>query len=220
MRDQITVFGRVQVDNLMKLHSEGTGRVDRLDRLLDEVRACRICASELPLGPRPVLRAAASARLLIVGQAPGTRVHESGIPWNDASGTRLRDWLALESEAFYDTARVAIVPVGFCYPGRQPSGGDRPPRPECAPRWHDPLLALLPRIRLTLLVGAFAQARYLGPRRKRSLTETVRGFRDCLPQYLPIPHPSWRTNHWQRRNPWFETELLPELRARVRAAIG
>jgi uracil-DNA glycosylase len=196
------------------------GRVDALDRLLGEVRACRICASELPLGPRPVLRAAASARLLIVGQAPGTRVHETGIPWNDASGERLRDWLALDSEAFYDTARVAIVPMGFCYPGRQPRGGDRPPRPECAPQWHDPLLALLPQIRLTLLVGAFAQAHYLGARRKRTLTETVRDFRDYLPQYLPIPHPSWRTNHLQRRNPWFETDLLPELRSRARAAIG
>ena len=194
--------------------------VDSLDQFLGEVRACRICEAELPLGPRPVLRAAASARLLIVGQAPGTRVHETGIPWNDASGERLRGWLALDSEAFYDTARVAIVPMGFCYPGRQPSGGDRPLRPECAPQWHDPLLALLPQIRLTLLVGAYAQARYLGPRRKPSLTETVRGFRDHLPQYLPIPHPSWRTNHWQQRNPWFETELLPELRARVRAAIG
>lgn len=196
------------------------GRADPLDRLLGEIRACRICASELPLGPRPVLRAAASARLLIVGQAPGTRVHETGIPWNDASGERLRGWLALDPEAFYDTARVAIAPIGFCYPGRQPGGGDRPPRPECAPRWHDPLLARLPRIRLTLLVGAFAQARYLGPRRQRTLTETVRGFRDYLPRTLPIPHPSWRTNHWQRRNPWFDTELLPELRARVRAAIG
>jgi uracil-DNA glycosylase len=196
------------------------GRVDALDRLLGEVRACHICASELLLGPRPVLRAAASARLLIVGQAPGTRVHETGIPWNDASGERLRDWLALDSEAFYDTARVAIVPMGFCYPGRQPRGGDRPPRPECAPQWHDPLLALLPQIRLTLLVGAFAQAHYLGARRKRTLTETVRDFRDYLPQYLPIPHPSWRTNHLQRRNPWFETDLLPELRSRARAAIG
>jgi uracil-DNA glycosylase len=188
-----------------------------LEELLGRVRACRLCAAELPLGPRPVLRAGAAARLLIVGQAPGTRVHETGIPWNDRSGERLRAWLGLAPAAFYDEARVAIVPMGFCYPGRDPRGGDNPPRPECAPLWHPPLTAALPAVELTLLVGLYAQARYLGPRRKGSLTETVRAWRDYGPDLCPLPHPSWRNTAWLRKNPWFEVELLPELRARVAA---
>ncbi|MFQ6017919.1 MAG: uracil-DNA glycosylase family protein, partial [Kiloniellaceae bacterium] len=156
-----------------------------LDALLREVRACRVCAAHLPLGPRPVLRARATARLLIVGQAPGTRVHETGIPWNDPSGDRLRAWLDLGRETFYDEARIAIVPMGFCYPGRNPRGGDNPPRPECAPLWHPPLLAALPKIALTLLVGTYAQAFYLGRRRKKTMTETVKAWRDYLPDFLP-----------------------------------
>jgi uracil-DNA glycosylase len=188
-----------------------------LEELLGRVRACRLCAAELPLGPRPVLRAGAAARLLIVGQAPGTRVHETGIPWNDRSGERLRAWLGLAPAAFYDEARVVIVPMGFCYPGRDPRGGDNPPRPECAPLWHPPLTAALPAVELTLLVGLYAQARYLGPRRKGSLTETVRAWRDYGPDLCPLPHPSWRNTAWLRKNPWFEVELLPELRARVAA---
>ena len=190
-----------------------------LSALLAEVRACRLCAAELPLGPRPVLRARPGARLLIVGQAPGTKVHESGIPWNDKSGERLRDWLQTAPEVFYDEARIAIVPMGFCYPGREDRGGDKPPRPECAPTWHPRLQAALPRVELTLLVGLYAQARYLGARRKANLTETVRAWRDYLPAYLPLPHPSWRNTAWLKRNPWFEAELLPELRTRVRALI-
>ncbi|MEX0809392.1 MAG: uracil-DNA glycosylase family protein [Dongiaceae bacterium] len=178
-------------------------------------RACAICADHLPLGPRPVFRVSASARLLIVGQAPGTKVHESGIPWNDASGERLRDWLRLDRERFYDESRVAIVPMGFCYPGTDSRGGDLPPRKECAPAWHPTLLALMPAIELTLLVGSYAQMRYLGAARKATLTETVREFRDYTPRYLPLPHPSWRNTGWLKRNPWFETELLPYLRRRV-----
>lgn len=189
------------------------------DALLAEVRACRHCAAELPLGPKPVLRAQPGARLLIVGQAPGTKVHASGIPWNDPSGVRLRDWLAIDPETFYDERRVAIVPMGFCYPGRDARGGDRPPRPECAPLWHPRIRPALPAVELTLLVGAYAQAYYLGARRKASLSETVAAFRDYLPELLPLPHPSWRNTAWLKRNPWFEAELLPELRARVRTLI-
>lgn len=190
-----------------------------LNELLAEIRQCRLCESDLPLGPRPVLRAAASARLLIVGQAPGTKVHASGIPWDDPSGERLRDWLHIEREAFYDPARVAIVPMGFCYPGRLPKGGDKPPRPECAPTWHPPLLDLLPHIELTILAGAYGQKRFLGAKRGKTLTETVRAWRDHGPQFMPLPHPSWRTVGWQKHNPWFDEEVLPELRCRIRALV-
>jgi len=186
-----------------------------LEALLKEVRACTVCAAHLPLGPRPVLRAKVTSRLLIVGQAPGTRVHETGVPFNDRSGDRLRDWLALSRDQFYDDSRIAIVPIGLCYPGRDAAGGDKPPRPECAPLWHPKLRAALPRIALTLLVGRYAQGFYLGARRKRSVAETVRAWGDYLPEFLPLPHPSWRNTAWLRRNPWFEAELVPELRARV-----
>jgi uracil-DNA glycosylase len=193
---------------------------ESLDDLLARVRACRLCEAHLPLGPRPVLRAQAGARLLIVGQAPGTKVHATGIPWNDPSGERLRDWLQTPPEVFYDEARVAIVPMGFCYPGRDPRGGDLPPRPECAPAWHPPLQQALADVHLTLLVGSYAQAYYLGRRRKRTMTETVRGFRDYLPDFLPLPHPSWRNTAWLKRNPWFEDELLPVLRERVAGLLA
>lgn len=186
-----------------------------LAAVLAAARACRVCAAHLPLGPRPVLRAAASARLLIIGQAPGTRVHETGIPWNDRSGDRLRDWLAVDREVFYDEGRIAIVPMGFCYPGRDTRGGDKPPRPECAPLWHPPVRAALSRVQLTLLVGQYAQGHYLGRRRQGSLTATVRAWADTGPDVLPLPHPSWRNTGWLKKNPWFEAELLPELRARV-----
>ena len=210
-----------------------------LPALLAEIRACTHCAAHLPLGPRPVLRASETARLLIVGQAPGTRVHESGIPWNDRSGERLRAWLGMAPEIFYDESQVAIVPMGFCYPGRlggpqevvgtgfpvrssdrpaSSKGGDAPPRPECAPLWHDRVLALLPEVTLTLLVGSYAQARYLGARRSATLTETVRRHAEFLGEgLLPLPHPSWRTTGWEKRNPWFVAELLPVLRAELAA---
>lgn len=189
-----------------------------LAALLARVRACRICADTLPLGPRPVLRARASARLLIVGQAPGTKVHESGIPWNDRSGDQLREWLAVDREKFYDESRIAIVPMGFCYPGVDPRGGDNPPRPECA-AWHEPVLAQLPNVALVLLVGMYAQRHYLGAARKRTLTDTVAAWRDYGPRYLPLPHPSWRNLHWRRRNPWFEAEILPALRRQVHGLL-
>jgi len=190
-----------------------------LEALLARVRACRECAAHLPLGPRPVLRASATARVLIVGQAPGTKVHESGVPWDDPSGVRLRDWLDLDKATFYDEARIAIVPSGFCYPGRHERGGDLPPRPECAPLWHEPLLARMPGIAVTLLVGQYAQAYYLGKRREKTLTETVKRWRDFAPEYFPTPHPSWRSTNWLRKNPWFEAEALPDLRARVHALL-
>ena len=187
--------------------------------VLAAARACRVCAAHLPLGPRPVLRAAVTARLLIIGQAPGTRVHASGIPWNDPSGDRLRDWLGLDRETFYDERRIAIVPMGFCYPGRDARGGDLPPRPECAPLWHPPLRAALAGVELTLLIGQYAQAHYLGRDRRRSLTETVRAWADYGPAFLPLPHPSWRNTAWLKNNPWFAAELLPHLRAQVRRLI-
>jgi uracil-DNA glycosylase len=185
-----------------------------LDRLLKEVRACRRCEPELPLGARPVLRAHPAARVLIVGQAPGTRVHATGIPWNDPSGDRLRAWLDVDREAFYDETRFAIIPTGLCYPGRGRSG-DRPPPPRCAPLWHPRLRALLPNIGLTLLIGRYAQAFYLGARRKPTLTATVHAWREYLPQFLPTPHPSPRNTHWLQQNPWFEHEVLPALRERI-----
>ena len=183
-----------------------------LAAVMAEARACRVCEAHLPLGPRPVVRASTSARLLIIGQAPGTRVHETGIPWNDPSGDRLRDWLGLDRDAFYDESRIAIMPMGFCYPGIDKNGGDKPPRPECAPLWHDRILALMPAVELTLLVGMYAQRRYLGRRARRTLTDTVRAWQDYLPDYLPLPHPSWRNTVWLRKNPWFEAEIIPYLR--------
>jgi uracil-DNA glycosylase len=188
-----------------------------LARVMDEARACRVCAAHLPLGPRPVLRGRASARLLVLSQAPGTRVHETGLSFNDRSGDRLRAWLAIEREDFYDEERVAIVPMGFCYPGRYADGGDLPPRPECAPLWHARVLARLPKLELTLLVGSYAIDYYLKPR--ASMTETVRRWREHLPRYFVLPHPSWRTTAWERKNPWFADELLPELRRRVAALL-
>lgn len=187
-----------------------------LNALLEEIRTCTHCAAHLPLGPRPVIRAETSASIMIIGQAPGTKVHESGIPWNDRSGERLRDWLQVEDEIFYDERHIAIMPMGFCYPGVLPKGGDKPPRPECAPLWHARVLEQLPNVKLTLLVGAYAQARYLGAARSKTMTDTVRNFAVHSAGGLwPLPHPSWRTIGWQKRNPWFEDELLPGLRRRV-----
>ena len=193
---------------------------ETLEQAMAAARACRICADHLPLGPRPVFRVSRTARLLIVGQAPGTIVHETGIPWNDRSGDRLRDWLAVDHAAFYDESRVAIVPAGFCYPGRDPRGGDLPPRPECAPAWHARLFAHMPGIALTLLVGQYAQALYLGKTRKATLTATVAAWRDYPPETMPLPHPSWRNTAWLKKNPWFEADLLPVLREKTRALVA
>jgi len=187
-----------------------------LDKLAAEIRRCRAC-TDLPLGPRPVFRASATARVLIAGQAPGTKVHETGIPWNDPSGDRLRQWLSMTREAFYDEQTIAIVPMGFCYPGRLPGGGDAPPRPECAPLWRRRLLALMPDVRLTLLVGSYAQVDALGP---GAMTDRVHRFRAFLPEFFPLPHPSWRTTGWERRNLWFGQEVLPALRDAVAMALG
>jgi uracil-DNA glycosylase len=192
---------------------------EALDALLKQVRACRICEAELPLGPRPVLRARSSARLLIASQAPGLRVHKSGIPWDDPSGDTLREWLGLSKERFYDESQVAILPMGFCYPGRSERGGDLPPRKECAAHWHAKLLAELPNLRLTLLVGQYAQRYYLGERMKRTLTESVKAYEEYLPEYWPIPHPSGRNVFWHEANPWFESEVVPRLREAVQRVL-
>jgi uracil-DNA glycosylase len=189
-----------------------------LKTLLTEIRACQVCAAHLPHPPNPIVRARAQARLLLVGPAPGRRVNETGIPWNDPSGDALREWLQMTREEFYDERNIAIVPSGFCYPGTG-KGGDLPPRPECAPLWHPPLLRALPKIELTLLIGSYAQAYYLQDRCKASLTETVKSYAEYLPLYLPLPHPSPRNRLWLKRNPWFAEEVLPLLRARVARAL-
>jgi len=188
------------------------------DILRGEIAACTVCAPYLTAGPRPVVRFSTTARILIIGQAPGARVHASGVPWDDDSGNRLRDWTGLSSADFYNPAKVALVPMGFCYPGKGASG-DLPPRPECAPLWHDRVLKLLPSDRLTLLVGQYAQARYL-PKGRNNLTETVRSFRGFGDALFPLPHPSWRSVGWMKRNPWFESEVRPALLAAVKAKLA
>ena len=180
------------------------------ERLAEEIAGCRTCVAHLPHGVRPVASFSPTARLLIIGQAPGSKVHETGIPWDDRSGDRLREWTGLSKEQMYDPSRVALVPMGFCYPGKA-SGGDMPPRPECAPQWHERVLDVLPEDRLTLLVGTYAQAHYLPQARKLSMTERVRRFREFLPRFLPLPHPAWRSAIWMKQNPWFEAEVLPVL---------
>lgn len=188
--------------------------------LLSQVRACRLCEPDLPYGPRPVVQADPSARILIIGQAPGRKVHHSGRPWDDSSGERLRQWMSIAPDVFYDPRRIAIMPMGFCYPGARAAGhGDRAPMQRCAPTWHAGLLAQLPNLRLTLLIGQFAQAYYLG-RRHRTMTETVKDFGSLGPGLLALPHPSWRVTSWMRKNPWFETGILPHLRACIDQALS
>lgn len=183
--------------------------------LKTEIAACTFCSEQLQAGPRPIVQFSATARLVIIGQAPGKKVHESGIPWDDASGERLRQWTGLSLSEFYDASKVALVPMGLCYPGTGVSG-DLPPRPECAPLWHDRVLGALPADRLTLLVGSYAQQRYLPASKKQSLTERVRAFASFGPEFLPLPHPSWRSTGWMARNGWFETDVLPKLQRTVR----
>ena len=190
-----------------------------LPKLLKEVRACTVCKDELPLGPRPVLTVHRNARVLIVGQAPGLKVHQSGTPWDDASGDRLRAWMGLSREQFYDPKRVALLPMGFCYPGKGKSG-DLPPRKECAPLWHADLLAHMPHVALTLVVGLYAQAHYLEGERPATLTETVKAWKSFLPRRVPLPHPSPRNNIWLKKNPWFERDLVPVLQRRVRRVLA
>ncbi|HEU0060319.1 MAG TPA: uracil-DNA glycosylase family protein [Hyphomicrobiaceae bacterium] len=205
------------------------GRGRELRRLLLEISACRICRDDavgtpLPHEPRPVLRPSPTARLLIASQAPGVRVHASGVPFSDASGDRLRAWLALTPEEFYDSRRIAIVPMGFCFPGHDAAGGDLPPRRECAANWHRRLFAAMPQLELILAVGGYAQRWHLGPTAARGMTAAVRGWRELIasavqPRRLALPHPSWRNNAWLAANPWFERELLPWLRAEVRGLL-
>ena len=205
---------------------------DDLSAILAGIRACRICrdrpadaARPLPHEPRPVCIPSSSARILIAGQAPGTRVHASGVPFTDPSGVRLRAWLGVGEDVFYDVARVAIVPMGFCFPGLDAKGGDLPPRPECAPAWQDRLMRAMPQVELVLAVGQYAQRYHLGPLRRANLTETVAAWREIVvatgrPAILPLPHPSWRNTMWLKRNPWFEAELLPFLRGEVTRLTG
>ena len=190
----------------------------RFDDLLHRVRACSVCAEHLPHGPRPVLQAHPSARLLIAGQAPGRKVHASGVPFDDVSGERLRDWVGVSREIFYDPHQVAILPMGFCYPGTG-RAGDLPPRPECAPTWRAALLAGMPHIRLTLVIGQYALAHHL-PTDPRALTDVVKAWRDLPPALMVLPHPSPRNNPWLKKHPWFETECVPQLRQRVAAALS
>ncbi|MBY0281749.1 MAG: uracil-DNA glycosylase family protein [Alphaproteobacteria bacterium] len=182
---------------------------------LNDIRACTLCEKFLPFGARPVVRANPSCRLLIIGQAPGNLVHQTGIPFNDPSGDRLRNWLYIDRATFYDDSRIAIMPMGFCYPGKNPKGGDNPPRPECASHWHKKLMEQLTAVELTLLVGRYSQLYYLGEKAKKSGTETIMAWSEYLPKFFPLPHPSWRNNAWLRKNPWFEKEVLPCLRERV-----
>ncbi|HEY8352825.1 MAG TPA: uracil-DNA glycosylase family protein [Sphingomonadales bacterium] len=193
--------------------------MEDLEQILDEIRACSRCA-DLPLGPRPVLRASRTARIAVCAQAPGTRVHNTGLPFNDPSGDRLRDWMGIDRDLFYDNARINIIPMGFCYPGRDPRGGDRPPRPECSATWHPRLFAALPQPELLLAIGRYAQDYHLGPRAKPTLTETVKAWRDYWPRVIPLPHPSPRNYGWLKRNPWFEEEVVPALRAAVARVLA
>ena len=187
---------------------------DAARRLRAEIARCAVCAPFLPAGPRPIVQFSATATILIIGQAPGAKVHASGVPWQDDSGERLRAWTGIDAADFYDPAKVALMPMGFCYPGKK-AGGDLPPRPECAPLWHHQILAQLPPDRLTLLVGSYAQAAYL-PKPRQSLTDAVRDFARFGPGTIPLPHPAWRATLWMRKNPWFEETLLPVLQAGVR----
>lgn len=187
-------------------------------QLLSEIRKCRVCEEHLPCGPRPILVAHQLAPILIVGQAPGRRVHETGIAWNDPSGNRLREWLGVERETFYDETKIAIVPMGFCYPGTG-KFGDLPPRPECADLWHDQLLAELTSVKLTLVVGTYAQKYRLGKRCKSTLTETVKSWKEYRPSCLTLPHPSPRNNRWLKNNPWFVDDVLPYLKSRVKRLL-
>lgn len=200
-----------------------------LDRLADEIRACRICIDNprgrpLPHEPRPVVVPSATARILIAGQAPGTRVHASGLPFNDASGDRLRDWMAVTRDEFYDASLFSMAPMGFCFPGQDAKGSDLPPRRECAPAWRAKLIGLMPQVELVLVIGGYAQAWHLGAARPPSLSETMENWRAIFeaspgPKILPLPHPSWRNTGWLKKRPWFETDLLPFLRAEIRGRL-
>lgn len=189
-----------------------------MKNLLKNIRKCEVCKSHLVLGPRPVLKASVKSKIIIIGQAPGTKVHKTGIPWDDASGKQLRKWLNVTDEIFYDEKKIAIIPMGFCYPGKGKSG-DLPPRPECAPLWHTSLLDKMPNVELILLIGMYAQKYYLKEKAKRTLTETVNAYQDYLPKYFVLPHPSPRNRFWLTKNPWFDLNVLPTLKEKVRSIL-
>jgi uracil-DNA glycosylase len=181
-----------------------------MKKLLKDIRACEVCKEHLPLGPRPIVAAHADAKIIIIGQAPGTKVHETGVPWDDPSGRQLRKWLGVTDEVFYDETKIALVPMGFCYPGKG-KGGDLPPRTECAPLWHQQLWDSMPNLELIILIGTYAQKYYLKKGMEKNLTETVKSFKKYLPKYFPLPHPSPRNRFWLTKNPWFDEEVVMEL---------
>lgn len=189
-----------------------------MEKLLSEIRSCTVCSAHLPLGPRPIVAAHPKAKIAIIGQAPGKKVHETGVPWDDPSGRQLRKWLGVTDELFYNEKKMALIPMGFCYPGKGNSG-DLPPRPECAPLWHKPILEQMPNLQLTILIGQYAQKYYLGSKRRKTLTDTVKNYENYLPQYFVLPHPSPRNRFWLSKNPWFEKEVLPELEKLVTELI-
>ncbi len=189
-----------------------------MKEILRDIRTCTVCKEHLPLGPRPIVSASPSSKILIIGQAPGSKVHATGIPWDDPSGVRLRDWIGIDSDIFYDDSKIALLPMGFCYPGKGKSG-DLPPRPECAPLWHSLLINSMQKVSLTLLFGTYAQSYYLKNNLQKTLTNTVKNYKEYLPNYLPLPHPSPRNNIWLKKNPWFESELLPILKEKVAELI-
>jgi uracil-DNA glycosylase len=190
-----------------------------MKKLLEEIRSCTICQKHLPLGPRPIICVHPKSKIIIIGQAPGSKVHASGVPWDDASGNELRRWLGVTKEEFYDPKIFGLMPMGFCYPGKGPSG-DMPPRPECAPLWHGKVLSSMKEVKLTLLIGQYSQKVYLDNNFKSTLTDNVRGFKEFLPEYFPLVHPSPRNRIWQKKNPWFELEVVPDLKKMVRETIG
>ncbi|QUM76273.1 uracil-DNA glycosylase family protein [Moritella sp. 24] len=190
-----------------------------LDIIVSDVRKCTLCESELPMGARPVLQVDTEAKILIAGQAPGIRVHESGIPFTDPSGNRLRQWMGIDNDTFYDASKIAILPMGFCYPGTGKSG-DLPPRPECARTWRTEILAAMPNIELILVIGIYAQKWHMSDVKQKNLTETVKNWRDYWPELLPLPHPSPRNNIWLKKNPWFEDDVIPHLQERVASLVG
>lgn len=189
-----------------------------MNQLFQEIKNCRACENFLEAGVNPVVAASKRSKIVIIGQAPGRKVHQSGVPWDDKSGENLRNWLGVDGGIFYDADMFALIPMGFCYPGTGKSG-DLPPRPECAPLWHLRLLSQMKEVKLTLLIGSYAQKYYLGRAAKPTLTESVRNFREYLPEYMPLPHPSPRNNIWQRKNEWFGEEVVPELKSLVRSII-
>ncbi len=189
-----------------------------MDALLRKIKQCTICQEHLALGPRPIVSAHPDSKIVIIGQAPGTKVHKTGIPWDDPSGKQLRKWLGVTDEVFYDETKIALIPMGFCYPGKGKTG-DLPPRPECAPEWHKPLFDEFKNVELVILIGMYAQKYYLQKESKKTLTETVKNYNQYLPKYLPLPHPSPRNRFWLTKNPWFEVEVLPELRKRIKKTM-